>query len=968
LVTAAVLVVGLSAAGIKTLDIVPSPEPLTQAGGALPPAAAAPQLLAGRNALPEPAKTEVDATPVTPKVREVKVAPRVAAPATTASPRARVAPRTPAPVVVDGKPLVALSTPQRVTGYGTVGVTWKPGTNYPESAIGIQVRTEKAGRWSGWSTVQYHDDHGPDGDAGELTAHARPGTDALVVGEVDQVQMRAENVSGAPIPDLELAVIDPGTGKMVEQHPAIDTAKLSGSPAGATSTSTGSSGTATDTAALSAMKIAPKPYIYSRAQWGANEKMREQGPPNYGTIKTGFIHHTVNANNYTAAQVPALLRGIYAYHTQSRGWRDIGYNFLVDRFGRIWEGRYGGVDRPVVGAHTLGYNEVSFAMSAIGNYDIAQPPQAVLDAYARLFAWKLSLYNIRADATHLWVKNRYLNAINGHRDVDQTACPGRYLYAKIPEIRAMAQKIQNAAQSGTPAPPPPPKPTPTPDPNAMTSPTEAPAPAVAQPAISRPRSLNLVGDAAPDLVLKRADGTIQVLSTGGQTNFLPGVSTPGNWRAFTLVTAVGDVTGDGRGDVLARSAAGWAAIYAGDGAGHVSNHPAAATNAFRTANLVVPVGDWNRDGHNDVVMRGYKTGRLFLLKGLGGGRFAPSVRMSTTSFASFRTITAVGDLTGDGRPDLIGLSTNGYMYLIPSTPGGNLGAPIRRGWFGSWANAFVGGAGDMTGDGHGDLVVRSARTGVVSIMPGRPWAWFGRALGPFSDVPGLSRMSAAQMTGSAAPDLVGINRSGNLVVVPNNGLTNLSGPLASNLKRTDVTQVINAGDWNGDGRGDVITRQTGGDSLLLHPGNGNGTFQRGVVMGYGWKSFTRLAAVGDVTGDGHPDLVGVQPGGVTEIFPGDGKHGFLRPVKAPNYLRSFNLIGKGSWQPQQFSKATYLSSDASFVPFSYIGVGTIPGYNWVIGPGDVDGDGKPDLVARDASGTLWLLPGTGSGYATRRLI
>ena len=195
------------------------------------------------------------------------------------------------------------------------------------------------------------------------------------------------------------------------------------------------------------MRIAPKPYIYSRAQWGANEKIREQSPPSYGTVKTGFIHHTVNANNYTAAQVPALIRGIYAYHVESRGWRDIGYNYLVDRFGRIWEGRWGGVDKAVVGAHTLGYNEVSFAMSAIGNYDIANPPQAVLTAYARLFAWKLSLYNIRADGSHVWVKNRWLHAINGHRDVGQTACPGRYLYAKIPYIRTLAQSYQNAAQS-----------------------------------------------------------------------------------------------------------------------------------------------------------------------------------------------------------------------------------------------------------------------------------------------------------------------------------------------------------------------------------------------------------------------------------------------------------------------------------------------------------------------------------------
>ena len=242
--------------------------------------------------------------------------------------------------------------------------------------------------------------------------------------------------------------------------PAIDTSELpdpASSPEGATESpdapQASGSGAAQETASLSAMKVTAKPLIYSRAQWGANERLREQSPPAYGTVKTGFIHHTVNANDYTAAQVPALLRGIYAYHTQSRGWRDIGYNFLVDRFGRIWEGRYGGVGSPVVGAHTLGYNEVSFAMSAIGNYDTAAPPQAVLDAYARLFAWKLSLYDIAADSPRERVKNGWLPAINGHRDVGSTACPGRYLYAKLPTVRTMARSVQNGAQSGTSKPP-----------------------------------------------------------------------------------------------------------------------------------------------------------------------------------------------------------------------------------------------------------------------------------------------------------------------------------------------------------------------------------------------------------------------------------------------------------------------------------------------------------------------------------
>ena len=96
--------------------------------------------------------------------------------------------------------------------------------------------------------------------------------------------------------------------------------------------------------------------------------------PSYGTIKAGFVHHTVDANSYTSAQVPAIIRGIYSFHTKSRGWSDIGYNFLIDRFGRTWEGRAGGVDQPVIGAHTGGYNSQLFGAAAIGTFNTTTPP------------------------------------------------------------------------------------------------------------------------------------------------------------------------------------------------------------------------------------------------------------------------------------------------------------------------------------------------------------------------------------------------------------------------------------------------------------------------------------------------------------------------------------------------------------------------------------------------------------------
>lgn len=365
-------------------------------------------------------------------------------------------------------------------------------------------------------------------------------------------------------------------------------------------------------------------------------------------------------------------------------------------------------------------------------------------------------------------------------------------------------------------------------------------------------------------------------------------------------------------------------------------------------------------------MRDHRTGYLWLVRGRGAGRFGKATLLSK-SFRNFASITVTGDLTGDGRPDVVGLHKNHYLYLARAAKNGKLGTLIRRGRLGASITTILGGTRDLTGDAYGDLVVRT-RSGQVMLMPGRRNAWFGRPYGPFPAASSLGRLSLAPMSAGSAPDLVGVGSNGALLVSSQNGLTNLRPIPASNLRQAGIVQVLNAGDFNGDGRGDVITRQSGGDSLVLRPGLGNGQFGPPVVMGYGWKTITRLAAVGDVTGDGHPDLVGSTSAGVTTIFPGNGRSGFLVPVKAANYVRTFNQIGTGYWKPQQLPTTSYLSAGYGFVPFAGSAAGLIAGYTWVVGPGDVDGDGRADLVARDASGALWLLPGTASGYASRRLI
>ncbi len=302
-------------------------------------------------------------------------------------------------------------------GYAAVGVTWAPGSTVDGREFYVRTLTDDS--WSGWQPIPVDPGHGP--SSGSVDAQtAMPGTDPVIVGDVDAVQVKITATDHRVPAALTLSVIDPGepspTQRLAEaSEPDYDGAEDKHS-------------------------TSHRPRIRSRRQWGANESMRD-GFAGYGKIRAGFVHHTVNANKYSRRDVPAIIRGIYAYHTQSQGWSDIGYNFLVDRFGRIWEGRWGGIGRPVTGAHTYGYNEKSFAMAAIGNFQAVRPRHTMLRSYARVLAWKLGRNHINARG-RTKIGGRHMRTISGHRDVGSTSCPGGHLYARLGRIRRRARKLQ----------------------------------------------------------------------------------------------------------------------------------------------------------------------------------------------------------------------------------------------------------------------------------------------------------------------------------------------------------------------------------------------------------------------------------------------------------------------------------------------------------------------------------------------
>ncbi|MGB2952965.1 MAG: N-acetylmuramoyl-L-alanine amidase [Gaiellaceae bacterium] len=190
------------------------------------------------------------------------------------------------------------------------------------------------------------------------------------------------------------------------------------------------------------------PAIVPRSAWGAVESIRRSQPRFAAAVRMAIIHHTAGSNSYTAAQSAAIVRAIEVYHVRGNGWDDIGYNFLVDRYGQIFEGRYGGIDRPVIGAHALGFNNGSVGIAYIGNGS-SPITAAARAALVALLAWRLDVAHIDPLSKVVMTSSgnyRYpagtsvtLRAISGHRDTGPTECPGNSLYGQLPSItRAVA--------------------------------------------------------------------------------------------------------------------------------------------------------------------------------------------------------------------------------------------------------------------------------------------------------------------------------------------------------------------------------------------------------------------------------------------------------------------------------------------------------------------------------------------------
>jgi N-acetylmuramoyl-L-alanine amidase len=295
----------------------------------------------------------------------------------------------------------ALSGSGPMRPFQLVGIHWRgPGS------LELRARAP-GGAWSTWQPVMEDDGDAPDADNAEARTMRGWRLGAPVwVGDADRVEVRAH-------------------GRVTRARALTVRSPVSKVP-------------------LRLAATAGAPRIVPRSGWQADESIRRAAPIYADELRMAFVHHTAGANDYSPLQAPAIVRGIEVYHVEGNGWNDIGYNALVDRFGTVYEGRYGGLDRNVVGAHAKGFNTGSFGIAVMGDFRTVDPPQAAVDALVTALAWRLDLGHVDPLSTLNAVSSgneRFnegipvlLRAISGHRDTGLTECPGQRLYALIPAI------------------------------------------------------------------------------------------------------------------------------------------------------------------------------------------------------------------------------------------------------------------------------------------------------------------------------------------------------------------------------------------------------------------------------------------------------------------------------------------------------------------------------------------------------
>jgi PKD repeat protein len=478
------------------------------------------------------------------------------------------------------------------------------------------------------------------------------------------------------------------------------------------------------------------------------------------------------------------------------------------------------------------------------------------------------------------------------------------------------------------------------------------------------------GDGKPDLVTANQ-------GTGDANDYLRGVSVllgngDGTFGAKVdygtgsqpLSVAIADVSGDGKPDlVTANQGTGYASDYLsgvsvllGNGNGTFA---AKADYGTGGGSASVAVGDVSGDGKPDLAVAAGNG--VSILLGNGNGTFgAAGVDFGT---GSSPISVAIGDVSGDGRPDLaVANNFSSTVSVLLGNGDGTFRAKVDYGTGNSPRSVAMG---DVNGDGKPDLAVANDGSNTVSVLLGngdgtfRSKVDYGTGSQPYS-------VAMGDANGDGKPDLVAANISSSTVSVL---LGNGDGTFGAKVDYVTGSQPISlaVGDVSGGGALDLVTANYGSNNVSVLLGNGDGTF--GAKVDYGTEVSPYSVAIGDVSGDGKPDLAVANLGRSTvSIFLGNGAGTFRAKVDYgtgdyPGSVAMGDVNGDGKLDLVTANVSSSLSvllgnGDGTFAAKLGYGTRLKPGF---VAMGDVNGDGAPDLVtANNGSNTVSVLLNIGS--------
>lgn len=190
------------------------------------------------------------------------------------------------------------------------------------------------------------------------------------------------------------------------------------------------------------------PVVHSRSAWSNakyDKRSKKVWPAQFEDPKIIVVHHTATTSKKSTAR---QIRDIYKYHSYSKRWGDVGYNYLIGKDGAIFEGRYGG--NGVIGAHAYNdrkktnFNKGSIGIAILGNYEKSDPSPESLESLEKLIGWLAANNDIEIAGERKFLDKKIESAVVGHKDVDDTGCPGKRLYGEMSSIRTAS-----AALTGT---------------------------------------------------------------------------------------------------------------------------------------------------------------------------------------------------------------------------------------------------------------------------------------------------------------------------------------------------------------------------------------------------------------------------------------------------------------------------------------------------------------------------------------